>query len=56
MFTKEVLTKDFERRIFRLENAIQNYRETGSIGNLFPCLFSVFSKCFCFDPTKNVKV
>lgn len=52
---KEKLSTDFERRLYRLENAIRLYRETGKINDLFPLLFQVASKCWCQKPVVKSK-
>lgn len=43
MVYPRIFKKEFDSRLFSLYLSLQSYFEGGSPGNLFPCLYSVFS-------------
>lgn len=50
---KEIFIKEFERRLFRLRDAINRYEQTRNIGNVLPFLYKCLNYCWCKDPRKK---
>lgn len=50
---KQQFNAEFNRRLLRLYNSLDEYQRTGNIGSLLPILFSVCSYLWCRTPYKK---